>query len=215
MIKRSFDLVVVGGGLIIAAPLMLTVALLLLITRDRPVLFRQTRIGRYGIPFTLYKFRTMRAASAKVDKQVTVGDDARITPLGSILRKTKLDELPQLWNVVRGEMSLVGPRPETPEFVAHYPAQLRDIVLSVRPGITDEASIKYRNEAELLALAPDPVAHYEAVILPDKLNIAARYVQRRSICGDLFIIVKTVLVVVRPDAALSAAPVRLHSKNLK
>lgn len=215
MMKRSFDLVVGGGGLIIAAPFMLIVALLLLITREGPVLFRQTRVGRHGASFTLYKFRTMRAASATVDKQITVGADARITSLGSILRKTKLDELPQLWNVVRGEMSLVGPRPETPEFVANYPRQLRDIVLSVRPGITDAASIKYRNEADLLALANDPIAHYEAVILPDKLNIAASYVRRHSFWGDLCIIGKTVLVVVRPDATPSAAPARLHSKNLK
>lgn len=210
MMKRSFDLVVSVSGLILAGPFMLIVALFLLVARDGTVLFRQNRVGRHGASFTLYKFRTMRAASAKIDRQVTVGADARITPLGGILRKSKVDELPQLWNVVRGEMSLVGPRPETPEFVALYPTQLRDIILSVRPGITDAASIKYRNESDLLALVPDPIAHYETVILPDKLHIAANYVQKRSFWGDLCIIAQTVLVVVRPGPV----PTLLHSRNL-
>jgi lipopolysaccharide/colanic/teichoic acid biosynthesis glycosyltransferase len=211
MMKRSFDLVVSVCGLITAAPVMLIVALLLLCTRDGPVLFRQTRVGRHGVSFTLYKFRTMRAASAKIDRQVTVGADARITPLGGILRKSKVDELPQLWNVLRGEMSLVGPRPETPEFVALYPTQLRDIILSVRPGITDAASIKYRNESDLLALVPDPIAHYEAVIMPDKLHIAASYVQNHSFWGDLCIIARTVLVVVRPGTMPTLLHIRKQS----
>ena len=215
MMKRLFDLMIGGGALIVAAPIVLIVALLLILRRDGPVLFRQTRVGCHGEPFTLYKFRTMRAASGNIEKQITVGADARITPMGDVLRKTKLDELPQLWNVVCGEMSLVGPRPETPEFVANYPPQLRDIVLSVRPGITDLASIKYRNESDLLAAAPDPIAYYEEVILPDKLLIAAAYVQKRSILGDVGIIAQTLLVVIRPHTAPGTAPVPLHDECLK
>lgn len=215
MMKRLFDLMVGGGALIVATPVMLIVALLLLLRRDGPVLFRQTRVGCHGAPFTLYKFRTMRAASGNSGKQITVGADVRITPMGDVLRKTKLDELPQLWNVVCGEMSLVGPRPETPEFVANYPPQLRDIVLSVRPGITDLASIKYRNESDLLAAAPDPIAYYEEVILPDKLRIAAAYVQKRSILGDVGIIAQTLLVVVRPQTASGTAPVPLDNECVK
>lgn len=215
MMKRLFDLVIGGGALIVATPIVLIVALLLLLKRDGPVLFRQTRVGHHGEPFTLYKFRTMRAASGKIEKQITVGADARITPIGEFLRKTKLDELPQLWNVVSGEMSLVGPRPETPEFVANYPPQLRDVVLSVRPGITDLASIKYRNESDLLAAAPDPIAYYEEVILPDKLRMAAAYVQKRSILGDVRIIAQTLLVVLRPHTAPGTAPVPAHDRCLK
>lgn len=215
MMKRLFDLMVGGGALIVATPVMLIVALLLLLRRDGPVLFRQTRVGYHGEPFTLYKFRTMRAAPGNTGKQITVGADARITPMGDVLRKTKLDEIPQLWNVVCGEMSLVGPRPETPEFVANYPPQLRDIVLSVRPGITDLASIKYRNESDLLAAAPDPIAYYEEVILPDKLRIAAAYVQKRSILGDVGIIAQTLLVVIRPHTASGTAPVPLDNERVK
>ena len=215
MIKRLFDLLVGGGVLIVAAPILLIVVLLLLLRRDGPVLFRQTRVGRHGEPFTLYKFRTMRPASGDTGKQITVGADSRITPIGGVLRKTKLDELPQLWNVVCGEMSLVGPRPETPEFVANYPPQLRDIVLSVRPGITDLASIKYRNESDLLAAAPDPIAYYEEVILPDKLRIAAAYVKKRSILGDVGIIAQTLVVVIRPHTASGTAPVPLNNECVK
>jgi len=215
MMKRLFDLVVGGGVLVLAAPILLIVALLLLSRRDGPVLFRQTRVGHHGDPFTLYKFRTMRPASGNTEKQITVGADSRITPIGGVLRKTKLDELPQLWNVVCGEMSLVGPRPETPEFVANYPPQLRDIVLSVRPGITDLASIKYRNESDLLAAAPDPIAYYEEVILPDKLRIAAAYVKKRSILGDVGIIAQTLLVVIRPHTASGMAPAPLNKEYVK
>lgn len=215
MMKRLFDLLVGGGVLIVAAPILLIVVLLLLLRRDGPVLFRQTRVGRHGEPFTLYKFRTMRPASGDTGKQITVGADSRITPIGGVLRMTKLDELPQLWNVVCGEMSLVGPRPETPEFVANYPPQLRDIVLSVRPGITDLASIKYRNESDLLAAAPDPIAYYEEVILPDKLRIAAAYVKKRSILGDVGIIAQTLVVVIRPHTASGTAPVPLNNECVK
>ena len=159
-----------------------------------PALFRQTRVGRFGKPFTIHKFRTMRVEPGAA---ITVGEDPRITGAGRLLRATKLDELPQLWDVLRGAMSLVGPRPELPHYVALYPAALRDQVLAVRPGITDPASLAFSHEAELLAAASDPEREYREVILPAKLRLSADYAAVAGLATDLQLILATLGRVLR------------------
>lgn len=188
MAKRLFDLIFSGLGLLLLWPVLLAAALWIKLDSPGPVLFRQTRVGRHGVPFTIHKFRTMRIAPGA---QITVGEDPRITRAGRLLRASKLDELPQLWDVLRGVMSLVGPRPEVPHYVALYPAELRDVVLSVRPGVTDPASLRFRNESELLAKAADPEREYVEVVLPAKLRLAADYVRSASLIGDVRLILAT------------------------
>jgi len=189
MIKRAFDIVCSGLGLLLLAPLLLVLALWIKLDSNGPVLFRQERVGRFGERFMIHKFRTMRMDNA--GPQITVGVDPRITGAGRLLRRTKLDELPQLWDVLRGEMSLVGPRPEVPRYVALYPEAQRAVVLSVRPGITDLASLQYRDEGEQLARAADPERAYVEQVLPAKLALSARYVQEASFAGDLRLILAT------------------------
>ncbi|MGL6111978.1 MAG: sugar transferase, partial [Rubrivivax sp.] len=156
MAKRLFDFCGAALALLLMSPLMLAIAAAIQLDSRGPVFFRQQRVGRHGVPFCIHKFRTMVADAAQRGPALTVGADARITRAGRWLRRTRLDELPQLFDVLAGHMSLVGPRPEVPEYVAHYPAALRERALSVRPGITSPASLLYLNEAELLARAADP-----------------------------------------------------------
>jgi lipopolysaccharide/colanic/teichoic acid biosynthesis glycosyltransferase len=160
-----------------------------------PALFRQERVGRGGRLFRIRKLRTMVHDASHAGPGITVGQDARITRAGQFLRRSKLDELPQLLDVLQGHMSLVGPRPELPQYVALYPAALRDKILSVRPGITDLASIEYRDEGELLSKALDPEREYREVILPAKLKLAAAYVDQASLTFDLWLLWRTVKVV--------------------
>ncbi len=191
MAKRLFDIVCAGLGLLLLSPLLLVVAVWVKLDSRGPVMFRQERVGRFGVPFRIHKFRTMRVDAPSLGPQITVGDDARITRSGRWLRATKVDELPQLWDVLRGAMSLVGPRPEVPRYVALYPDALRDVVLSVRPGITDPASLSFRNESELLARAADPEREYVEVVMPMKLGLAADYVRNASLAGDIRLILAT------------------------
>jgi len=191
MAKRLFDLLLAALGLLLLAPLLLAVALWIKLDSRGPVLFRQERVGRFGRPFLIHKFRTMRVEAPALGPQITVGADARITRAGRWLRASKLDELPQLWDVLRGAMSLVGPRPEVPRYVALYPAELRELVLSVRPGITDPASLRFRHESELLARAADPEREYVEVVLPAKLRLAADYVRQAGLLADLRLILAT------------------------
>jgi lipopolysaccharide/colanic/teichoic acid biosynthesis glycosyltransferase len=191
--KRVFDILMSAMGLLLLAPLLLAVAVWIKIDSTGPALFRQTRVGRFGVPFTIHKFRTMRVEPGAA---ITVGADPRITAAGRLLRATKLDELPQLWDVLRGAMSLVGPRPELPRYVEGYPPDLRERVLSVRPGITDPASLAFSNEAELLAAATDPDREYREVILPTKLQLSADYAARASLITDLGLILRTLARVV-------------------
>ncbi len=188
LVKRLFDIAAAGLGLLLLWPVLLAAAVWVKLDSPGPVLFRQTRIGRFGVPFTIHKFRTMRVAPGAA---ITVGADPRITRAGHWLRQTKLDELPQLWDVLRGAMSLVGPRPELPKYVELYPADLRERVLSVRPGITDPASLAFSHEAELLAAAADPEREYREVILPAKLRLSADYAARANLATDLRLIVAT------------------------
>jgi lipopolysaccharide/colanic/teichoic acid biosynthesis glycosyltransferase len=193
--KRLFDLLAAGAGLIVLAPLLLLLALWIKLDSKGPVFFRQERVGRFGVPFRIHKFRTMRV-DAERHGQLTVGRDSRVTRAGAFLRKSKLDELPQLLDVVAGSMSLVGPRPEVPKYVAHYPAELKELVLSVRPGITDWASIKMIDENEILGVAADPEQAYIDEVLPQKLAFYADYARTRTVLEDLRIIFATLTKIV-------------------
>jgi lipopolysaccharide/colanic/teichoic acid biosynthesis glycosyltransferase len=190
--KRLFDIAGSAVGLMLLLPILAAIALAVRLESRGPALFRQERVGRGGRPFMIHKFRTMKVAPAGAGPQITIGADRRITRLGAVLRQYKLDELPQLFDVLRGKMSLVGPRPEVPRYVAHYPPQLRDKVLSVRPGITDPASIVFRSESELLGQAADPERFYIEELIPQKLNHACDYIDRMSVFRDLAIILRTV-----------------------
>jgi len=197
--KRLFDLGASAAGLLLLAPLLLLLAAWIRWDSPGPVLFRQQRIGRHGIPFQIYKFRTM-VQGAQADGLLSVADDSRATRAGRWLRRSKLDELPQLFNVLRGEMSLVGPRPEVARYVAHYPSVVAAIVLSVPPGITDWAALRFRHEGEILRRAADPEHTYLARVLPLKLKYYVRYVQRRTFAVDLHILLATVAtLLLRPS----------------
>jgi lipopolysaccharide/colanic/teichoic acid biosynthesis glycosyltransferase len=207
VVKRLFDAVLACFGLLLLAPLLLGVALWIKLDSPGPVFFRQTRVGQHGRLFRIHKFRSMQAphsaaagAEAAAGAQeaagllLTVGDDARITRAGRFLRRTRLDELPQLIDVLQGRMSLVGPRPEVPRYVAHYPPALRARALAVRPGITDPVSLDFLDEAQLLAKAADPEHEYITYILPIKLQRAAEYAEQASLATDLRVIWRTLRV---------------------
>ena len=187
--KRLFDLCGAVLGLLLTAPLLAGLALWIKADSPGPVLFRQERVGRHGRLFCIHKLRTMTTGGGGLP--LTVGDDARITRAGRFLRRTRLDELPQLIDVLRGDMSLVGPRPEVPRYVALYPPALRERALSVRPGLTDPASLAFIDEATRLAQAEDPEREYVEVILPAKLQAAADYAERASLWTDLQVIART------------------------
>jgi len=190
--KRCFDIALAFAGLVLLSPLFFIVAVLIKTDSAGPVFFRQERVGRCGRPFRIHKFRTMLVHAERQGPQLTVGADRRITRVGAVLRKYKLDELPQLIDVLFGSMSLVGPRPEVPQYVALYPAEVRDVVLSVRPGITDRASIEFADESSLLAGVADPHAMYVERILPQKLSSYVHYVHSRTLIGDIRILLATV-----------------------
>jgi lipopolysaccharide/colanic/teichoic acid biosynthesis glycosyltransferase len=193
IVKRLFDLVFSFLGIVALLPVFAVVAVAVAVSSEGPVLFRQERIGRNGVPFHILKFRSMRVANE--GRQITVAGDRRITPVGGVLRRTKLDELPQLFNVLLGDMSFVGPRPEVRRYVELYPSDLRSIILSVRPGITDNAAIEFRNESDLLGKAADPEAEYVNEIMPRKLALYREYVEKQSFLGDLWILLRTLAAI--------------------
>ena len=195
-LKRLFDVAASAAGLLLLAPLLLAIAVWIRLDSPGPVFFRQERVGLRGQPFRIFKFRSMRADNA--GPQITVGADARITRSGRFIRAYKLDELPQLLNVLLGDMSIVGPRPEVPSYVALYPATVRVEVLSVRPGMTDWASVQYRSESALLAQSPDPERTYVETVLPAKLALCQQYVRERSLLLDLKIIAMTLGILLKP-----------------
>ena len=196
MMKRAMDVSVAGLGLVLLSLPLIAVALLVKLTSPGPVLFKQQRIGRRFRPFQIYKFRSMVQDAPQQGGQITIGSDPRITWIGRILRKTNIDELPQLINVLKGDMSLVGPRPEVPRYVELFAEDYAEI-LCVRPGITDLASIKYRDEAALLALADDPHEQYVQRVLPEKIELAKEYIRRSSLLFDLGIIIATIARIVK------------------
>ena len=197
MSKRLFDLLGAAIALALLWPLFAAVALWIKLDSPGPAMFRQQRVGRHGRLFSIHKFRTMVADASSRGPQLTVGDDPRITRAGAFLRRSKLDELAQLFDVLAGRMSLVGPRPELPAYLARVPPALRDAVLAVRPGITDPVSLDFADESVLLARAADPEREYIEVLLPQKLRAAAAYAERATLWTDLVVIGRTVCLLVR------------------
>lgn len=193
--KRLFDLFFVIPGLLVLSPVLAIIAFVIKLKDGGNVLFKQVRVGKNGKHFKVLKFRTMVLDAEKIGNKVTTGDDPRITTIGKILRKYKLDELPQLFNVLKGDMSLVGPRPEVPEYVEFYPEDVRNIVLSVPPGMTDKASIEFVNENNLLSGSKDPVGDYKNKVLPIKLKYYVDYVKERSLWLDFNLVIKTVVAI--------------------
>ncbi len=197
LLKRLFDLTCAGSGLLLISPLLVLIALWIKIDSPGPIFFRQVRIGKKGKAFKIFKFRTMVNDAEKMGKHFTVGDDSRITPSGHFLRKSKLDELPQLINVILGEMSLVGPRPQVPKHVEEYPKKIKEVVLSVPPGITEFSSLVYINENELLNCVENPEDHYREKIIPMKLYYYMKYVCERSLWLDIKLIFLTITTIVK------------------
>jgi lipopolysaccharide/colanic/teichoic acid biosynthesis glycosyltransferase len=193
VLRRTLDLVVAAPALLLLLPLLLLLALCIKLDSAGPVFFRQQRVGRSGALFDIHKFRTMVQAQPADALALTVGEDVRITRTGRWLRRTRLDELPQLLDVLRGDMALVGPRPEVPRYVALYPPALKARVLAVRPGITDPSSLAFLDEAQELAQAADAEQHYVLHILPRKLTMAADYADRATVWTDLGVLLQTAL----------------------
>ncbi|NQW21514.1 MAG: sugar transferase [Chloroflexi bacterium] len=194
MAKRTFDLMASIIGLIIFSPILLVTAFVILITLGLPILYSPTRAGRFNKPFIVRKFRSMRIADGPTSHH-SGDDDPRVTTVGRWMRKFKIDELPQLWNVVKGEMSLVGPRPETPDYIKHYSPE-QHVILDVRPGITDYASIEFRDLGTLLE-GDDPDKLYFAKVWDRKMELRMKYVQERTFWVDLKLISLTLTAIVR------------------
>ncbi|WP_160689407.1 sugar transferase [Clostridium sp. C2-6-12] len=192
VIKRIFDLICSTLGLIVLSPVLIVIAIKIKAGSDGPVFFKQIRVGENGKEFEILKYRTMVVDAEKLGKQITVGNDNRITKIGAFLRKYKLDELPQLINVFKGDMSLVGPRPEVPRYVKLYNVEQKK-VLEVKPGITDLASIRYRDENDLLGGVENPEEFYINTIMPDKLTLNLEYIRKNNIFFDIYIILKTII----------------------
>jgi lipopolysaccharide/colanic/teichoic acid biosynthesis glycosyltransferase len=190
--KRAFDLFGSVLGLLFLWPAFLLIAIFVKLTSPGPVFYRQERVGKSGRRFKIIKFRTMHVDAGQRGPGITIGDDSRITSLGRMMRRLKVDELPQLWNVLKGEMSLVGPRPELPVYVASF-SEPQQRVLEVRPGITDPASIVYRRESDQLAGHADPERYYRDVVLPHKLALNLEYIHRMSWRRDLSLLAQTCL----------------------
>ena len=188
---RLFDFIISSVGILILSPLFIITIFLIKLTSPGPILFIQDRVGRNNRIFLLYKFRSMVNNADRMGTSVTTGNDSRITKIGRILRKTKLDELPQLWNVLKGDMSFVGPRPDVPEIVNNYSYEMKRI-LEIRPGITSNVALYLRNEEDLLSLAKDHDKAYEEIFVPTKVKLAMEHVNRKSFLFDFGILLKTV-----------------------
>lgn len=197
MLKRCFDFLSSATGLVLLAPLLLAIAAWIKLDSEGPIFFRQERVGRFGRTFLIHKFRTMNIDAEARGPQITIGSDRRVTRAGYLLRKTKLDELPQLIDVLYGRMSIVGPRPEVPRYIACYPEEVRTKVLSVRPGITDWASIQFKDENDILARSNNPEQAYVQEVLPIKQRYYVEYVDNNSFLGDLGIIFVTLGAIIK------------------
>ena len=191
--KRLFDIIVSALAIVVLSPIFVVVAILIVITGGFPIIYKQQRVGKNCKMFTMYKFRTM--TNRKQEKDIAdLGDSSRITKIGALLRKTKFDEIPQMWNVLKGDMSIVGPRPELKSRLQYHKSHW-DKVYSVRPGITGNSSIVFRNEEELLANVDEPQQYYIDVLLPKKIAMYEEYVDKQSFSYDILIILKTVMVI--------------------
>jgi lipopolysaccharide/colanic/teichoic acid biosynthesis glycosyltransferase len=195
--KRMFDLLLSIFSTVILLPLFPFVALIIKIDSSGDVIFKQHRVGLNGKIFEIYKFRTMKVISNCYQSKITVGEDSRITHIGRILRKFKLDELPQLINILKGDMSFVGPRPEVPEYVQLYPSQYSIKIFTVRPGLTDYASIRFRDESKLLATQFDPIEYYKKHIIRKKLKYAVFYIDHMSFLEDVRIMILTIAAILK------------------
>lgn len=202
MFKRGIDIMASTLGLLLLLPLFLVVSIFIKLDSKGPVFFRQERVGRYGVIFSIHKFRTMKVSS-ECKSRLTIGNDSRITKCGKFLRKTKVDELPQLIDVLLGNMSLVGPRPELIEFIDCYPDNIKKLVLSVRPGITDRASIEMMDENLILEQYDDPKNAYIEHILPLKQKYYIEYVDNNNLLIDLRIIMDTLLKIVSRERMIN------------
>jgi lipopolysaccharide/colanic/teichoic acid biosynthesis glycosyltransferase len=192
-LKRTVDVVLSCLGLVVLFPILSLIAFAVCLDSPGPIFFRQERVGRYGRVFRIHKFRTMEFEPDISGLLVTVGNDSRITKIGRFLRRYKLDELPQLIDVFIGKMSLVGPRPEVPKYVSYYPLEFRELILSVRPGITDNAAIYYRSESLMLSGAENPERFYIESILPQKVSLYVAYVSKITLRNDLLILLRTLV----------------------
>lgn len=197
-VKRAADVALSLAGLAVLSPVLLVCAAAIKLDSPGPVFYRQVRVGRGGSVFRIFKLRTMTDGADRRGPEITVGGDARITRVGAVLRKYKLDELAQLINVLLGDMSFVGPRPEVPRYVSLYSAEQRKVLL-VRPGITDIASIAYRNENDLLAGSDDPERTYVETVMPAKLELNRQYIESFSLAGDVRLIFRTIFAVAQGE----------------
>jgi len=204
-LRRFVDVVASSAGLVLLSPIFVAVAISIRATGRGPIFFRQERVGRHGIRFRIYKFRTMVADAARWGSSVTVGGDVRVTRVGRFLRRFKIDELPQLINVLRGEMTLVGPRPELPQYVEKF-CDAYEPILQLRPGITHRASILYHDEEEILAAVPDPERFYVEEIMPCKLRLYARDLDRDGFRQDVLTILQTLACVARISTETRSRP---------
>lgn len=192
IVKRIFDFFAALIGIIILSPIFIIVSIAIKLDSPGNIMFLQKRVGKCGKEFDIFKFRTMVTNAERLGKQITVGKDNRITKVGEFLRKYKIDELPQLFNVLKGDMSLVGPRPEVPKYVALYNEEQKK-VLSVRPGITDLASLKYSDENDILGKVENPEEYYINVIMKDKLSLNLEYIEKSNLFFDISLVIKTIL----------------------
>jgi lipopolysaccharide/colanic/teichoic acid biosynthesis glycosyltransferase len=196
IMKRLFDILASLFGIVVLSPFLIIISIIIKLTSKGPILFKQIRVGKYERHFKIFKFRTMVVDAERKGAQITVGRDSRITGIGHFIRKYKLDELPQLFNVLFGQMSLVGPRPEVPKYTQYYTKEQKRI-FEIRPGITDYASIKYRDENEILAVSSDPEKTYIEEIMVDKLSLNLKYLEERSVTTDIKIILMTIAKIIK------------------
>ena len=210
VMKRAFDIMVSLTGLVVVLPLLPVVAVAIKWDSPGPIFFKQRRMGRGFRPFFIYKFRTMVENAPALGISITAGRDPRITRVGQFLRQTKLDELPQLINVLKGDMSLVGPRPEVPRYVELFREDYKEI-LQIRPGITDLASLQYRDEAAILGQSENPEEEYVRRVLPEKIRLAKDYMNQSSLCFDIMLIFKTLVKLFESKDALAKGSI--HGYN--
>jgi lipopolysaccharide/colanic/teichoic acid biosynthesis glycosyltransferase len=203
VLKRAIDITLACAALVVVFPLFVLLGMLIRLDSKGPVLFRQARMGRNFRAFQILKLRTMR--NGEQGAAITLGSDPRITRIGAWLRRWKLDEFPQLWNVLCGDMSLVGPRPVIPELAREFAADYEHL-LRVKPGLTDPASVRYCRETEMLSLVPDPLKYFKAVVIPEKLRISRNYLQGATIVSDFRVIVETAAVLLAPVRRPAALP---------